>query len=587
MIRIAEIMALSAVLLSFGCGGGSFTQSPQPSQPPQPQTPSGTAITISPATATAGSTDLTLTVTGSNFAAARHDSSLAVWVMNGSNTFLATTFVSSTQLSAVVPAALLVNPVVAEVFVQTGDPMGDVFTTSNSVNFSVTSKNASAASISPTLVTLGPNGTEQFVATMNGKSADATWEVEERATGGSIDPTGFYTVPAHAGTFHVIATIIADPSKSAAATVTAVAAGFSETGSMSKPRSGHTATLLANGKVLIAGGGVSGIDDTSTELFDSATASFLVTGSMKAARFGATATLLADGRVLFTGGLGQAGGGLDQGGFLPILNTVEIYDPATGTFATTGNMVVPRMSHTATLLDDGRVLITGGIDSHGGGGAAVASAELYDPATGTFTSTGGMHTDRAQHTATPLAGGNVLIVGGWNGHRADAADDPPWDPLFTELYKPISHIFDVSSTMSTTRIGHVAVRLANGRILMLGGVPTLQNIHEQPRDPQYAEIYDPVANAFSALAGLTLSQQGYTATLLANGKVLLVGGENLGTAIRTAKLLDAARGTMDVTGELITARMGHTATLLQDGRVLVTGGTDSNGNVVATAELYK
>jgi N-acetylneuraminic acid mutarotase len=181
----------------------------------------------------------------------------------------------------------------------------------------------------------------------------------------------------------------------------------------------------------------------------------------------------------------------------------------------------------------------------------------------------------------------VLIAGGWNGHRADAADDPPWDPLFAELYEPAFHIFDVSSTMSTTRIGHVAVRLANGRVLMLGGVPTLQNIHEQPRDPQYAEIYDPVANSFSALAGLTLSQQGYTATLLANGKVLLVGGENLGTATRIAGLLDVARGTLDVTGELVTARMGHTATLLQDGRVLVTGGTDSNGNVVATAELYK
>jgi len=579
MTRIAEIMALSAVLLTSGCGGGSFTQ---PSQPPQPQTPSGTAITISPASAMAGSPDLTLTVTGSNFAAARHDSSLAVWVMNGSKTFLATTFISSSQLSAVVPAALLLNPVAAEVFVQTGDPMGDVFTTSNLVNFSVTSKTSSVASISPTLVTLGPNRTEQFVAILNGKSADATWEVEEGETGGSINSTGLYTVPAHTGTFHVIATTVADASKSAAATVAVVAAGFSETASMSKPRSGHTATLMANGKVLITGGG-----DSSAELFDSATASFSATGSMNAARFGATATLLADGRVLLAGGRGQAAGGLDAGGFLPILNTAEIYDPSTGIFRTTGNMVVPRITHTATPLDDGRVLITGGIDRHGGGGAAVASAELYDPATGTFTPTGGMHTDRSQHTATLLAGGDVLIAGGWNGHRADAADDPPWDALFAELYEPAFHIFDVSSTMSTTRIGHVAVRLANGRVLMLGGVPTLQNIHEQPRDPQYAEIYDPVANSFSALAGLTLSQQGYTATLLANGKVLLVGGENLGTATRTAGLLDAARGTLDVTGELVTARMGHTATLLQDGRVLVTGGTDSNGNVVATAELYK
>jgi large repetitive protein len=118
-------------------------------------------------------------------------------------------------------------------------------------------------------------------------------------------------------------------------------------------------------------------------------------------------------------------------------------------------------------------------------------------------------------------------------------------------------------------------------------VLSLQNIHEQPRDPQFAEIYDPGTTSVSGLPGLTLSRRGYTATLLANGKVLLVGGENLGTATRTAELLDAASGSLDPTGELVTARTTHTATLLQDGRVLVTGGTDINGNVLATAELYK
>jgi hypothetical protein len=542
---------------------------------PAPGVPS--ISSISPTTATAGSPDLTVTMTGSNFVGASHNIRRAVWGSNGTNTILATTFVSGTQLAAVVPATLLSAVVTAQVFIEYGDLMGDVpLSKSNSVAFTVTVAAAATAAVSPALVTLGPKGTQQFVATIAGNSADATWEVEEGAAGGSITATGLYTVPAHAGTFHVIATFVADPSKNAAATVSAVASGFAETGSMSTPRSGHTATLLENGKVLILGGG-----DTSAELFDPTSGTFTPTGSTTTPRYGATATLLANGKVLLTGGFGPGTSSLTR------LNSAELYDPSTGTFSATGSMADARILHTATLLNDGKVLITGGTRDGGGGGAAIASAELYDPPTGTFSPTGSMNTDRAQHTATLLTNGEVLIAGGWNGHRADAADDPPWDPLFAELFNPSSGKFKYSGSMSSTRIGHTATRLADGKVLLLGGIPNVQNIHSQPPAPRYAEIYDPANDNFSGLDNLTMSRQRYTVTLLRSGEVLLAGGKILDLVVTTTELLNPTTGALSATGGLGTERVGHTATLLNDGRVLITGGTDAKGNALASAELYQ
>jgi hypothetical protein len=344
---------------------------------------------------------------------------------------------------------------------------------------------------------------------------------------------------------------------------------------MGTARSGHLATLLANGKVLIVGG------DASAELFDPASGTFTPTGSMTTLRYGPTATLLASGMVLIAGGFGPS---TSQ---LPRLSSAELYDPQSGSFTATGSMAIGRVMHTATLLSDGRVLIAGGTDASGGGGAATASAELYDPSTGTFTLTGSMITSRANHTATLLASGKVLIVGGWNGHAADSVDDPPWDPLFAELFAPSSGSFTATGSMSTTRSGHSAIRLASGKVLVLAGVPSLQNIHEQPPDPQYAELYDPASSTFSSAGSFTLPRTGYTVTLLTNGMVLIAGGEQAGIAVTWAELLDPATGTLSVTGGLVVARKGHTATRLNDGRVLVTGGTDSSGNALASAELYQ
>jgi hypothetical protein len=198
-----------------------------------------------------------------------------------------------------------------------------------------------------------------------------------------------------------------------------------------------------------------------------------------------------------------------------------------------------------------------------------------------------MLTDRAQHTASLLLNGEVLIAGGWNGHAADAADDPPWDPLFVELFDPSSGSFKSASNMSTTRIRHTATRLAEGKVLLLGGIPALQNIHSQLPAPRDAEIYDPPTQTFSAPDSLAISRQKYTVTLLHTGEVLLAGGKILDVTVSTAELLNPTMGVLTATGALRTARAGHTATLLKDGRVLIVGGTDANGVAVATAELYE
>jgi hypothetical protein len=142
--------------------------------------------------------------------------------------------------------------------------------------------------------------------------------------------------------------------------------------------------------------------------------------------------------------------------------------------------------------------------------------------------------------------------------------------------------------MSTTRIGHAAVRLGDGKVLVLDGIPRIQNLHEQPRDPSYAELCDPVLHAFSSVVGLTISQADCTATLLNSGMVLIAGGaDSTRKPIADVQLLDPSSGALSPTGSLGYGRVGHTATLLRDGRVLITGGTDSTGKALASAEIYQ
>ncbi len=237
-----------------------------------------------------------------------------------------------------------------------------------------------------------------------------------------------------------------------------VAGSFNLTGNMGSPRGGHTATLLMNGKVLVAGGADQDPAGTATagaELYDPDTDAFTQTGSMAVARFRHTATLLQGGRVLIVGGV-------PADSSIPT-STAELYDPTTGIFTATGGMTTAREEHTATLLDDGKVLITGGQSPVTGssGLQLTATAEVYDPSTGSFAPTGSMTEARNSHTATLLMDGTVLIAGGGNNSST------------AELYNPSTGSFTRTGSMEFGRSGHTATAQSQPSgvyvVLVVGG----------------------------------------------------------------------------------------------------------------------
>jgi len=234
---------------------------------------------------------------------------------------------------------------------------------------------------------------------------------------------------------------------------------FTATGSMNRARSSATATLLQNGKVLIAGGGTctagNGCTDPSAELYNPATGVFTFTGNMVTAREHHTATLLHDGTVLMAGGDGNPVGGPT--------NSLERYDPTTGTFLDGGAAGVPRENHTATLLNNGMVLLAGGYA--GAGGGIQASADLYDPATQSITPTGSMNLARESHTATLLSSGMVLLAGGSNVSSANA-----FVVLASaELFDPTTGTFTSTGSLNTARYSALATSLNNGTVLVVDG----------------------------------------------------------------------------------------------------------------------
>jgi hypothetical protein len=347
---------------------------------------------------------------------------------------------------------------------------------------------------------------------------------------------------------------------------------------MHTARSRATATLLKNGKVLIAGGmlarGLTADVYATAELYDPATGKFTQTGSMTAARSYATATLLRGGRVLIAGGWGCSNARSCHN--VPIgdyLASAELYDPATGKFAATGSMTGVRQSAAATLMPDGRVLLAGG-DKW---------AELYDPSSGKFVRAGKPTIQSGHNTVTLLPSGKVLV----------AEDSATYDP-FAQLYDAASGKFTTISLAlpAGTRpaqykgvqirraVPDAATLLKDGRVLLFEG--------------GYLVAYDPATGA-CADAGF-ISPAGEwdyaSATLMADGRVLYEGGafvdpftEEL-SSTNTAVLYDPTGGPSRA-GSTQAARAGQTATLLPDGSVLIAGDEDANGNPLASAELFK
>jgi N-acetylneuraminic acid mutarotase len=235
-----------------------------------------------------------------------------------------------------------------------------------------------------------------------------------------------------------------------------------------------------------------------------------------------------------------------------------------------------RAAHTATLLSDGKVLVTGGGTAGGGQfpaefGEGSTGAEVYDPATGQFTSTGSMAVGRVAHTATLLANGKVLIVGGW------VSSDPT---ATAELYDPAAKTFIATGSMASARAGHTATLLHDGRVLIAGGV---DNPGSLPIGSNTTEIYDPATGSFVSAGSMAVARRLHTATLLPDQKVLVIGGGS-----RLAEIYDPATNSFSPVGLTIQERSGHSATLLQNGHVVVIGGFASIGGFTPqpTAELY-
>ena len=236
------------------------------------------------------------------------------------------------------------------------------------------------------------------------------------------------------------------------------------------------------------------------------------------------------------------------------------------------NMTASRAAHTATLLPDGKVLVTGGFT----GGSSLASTEIFDPATQAFTTASNMSVARSGHSATLLSNGKVLIAGGYNGNYLASA----------ELYDPSTNGFTPVSTMTTARSGHVATLLPNGKVLLAGGVGTGWTFLAN------AELYDPVSNAFTTTGAMLTARESHTATLLNNGKVLITGGHRgrhpAITIYSSAEIYDPAMGAFTAAGDMTRIRHKHEAVLLADGRVLIIGGSDErDGNgAYVSAEIY-
>ncbi len=358
---------------------------------------------------------------------------------------------------------------------------------------------------------------------------------------------------------------------------------FARSGPLKQARKDHTATILGDGKVLVAGGDDGQAVTATGEVFDPASGLFGPVGGLAVPRTFHTATLLKSGSVLIAGGSSGIGSPLSP------LDTVELFIPSKHKFSVgLFLMLVARAMHTATAIDHGKaVLIAGGVNLQGG---VESSAELYDASSGLFIATGNsMQSARYGHTATRLKNGTVLIAGGLdqNNNLLDSAD----------IYDPKTGTFTATGPMTYPRAFHAASILKDGRVVITGGIAANQ---QDPNFNRHAEIYDPATKTFSGafvtIPALTNEPRNFlTASLLQNGKVLLAGGtECCGNpqepasrpyGFESAEVFNPkpafgsktpGQAFAAVPGGMIQPRALHTATLLQDGRVLIVGGEDTD-----------
>jgi hypothetical protein len=326
---------------------------------------------------------------------------------------------------------------------------------------------------------------------------------------------------------------------------------------MAQGRLSHASVKLADGRVLVSGGFNSNGYTASAEIYDPMANTWSATGSMTQARGRHTMSRLPDGKVLVVGG------------YIGINNPptgVELYDPSTGTFSNIGSLT-PRFDHSATTLTDGRILIAGG----NSGNTVLNTALLYDPATGVFSAAGTLPRVHQAHRATRLADGRVLVTGNFSGSNLVS------EMLTADLYNPATNTWSQAGSMKAGRYWHAAGLLQDGRVILAGGQGNNNNYLSS------AEIYTPATNTFALVTSMGTSRGQPSFATLSDGTFLVAGGYSGFASLATSQRYDAATNTWSSAGSMASAHTGAVTEVLDGKDVLVVSGNAGGGNSYSTA----
>jgi hypothetical protein len=342
------------------------------------------------------------------------------------------------------------------------------------------------------------------------------------------------------------------------------------TGSLHTSRDGHTATLLPDGTVLAAGGELNNNALNSAEVYSPSTLSWSAVGNLNVARANASAVLLPAGTAMIMGGC-------ISNCQSATTSSVEVYNAVSRSFTSASTMLTARAYFGVAKLSTGKILVAGGCTTFNANGCAAvtAKAEIYDPSTGKWTSTGSLAVARASFSLTALPNGKVLAAGGETAGTDGLAS--------CELYDPTTGKWSLTGKLNVARGEHQAALLATGNVLIAGGVNT------SGVSTAKSELYNSTTGTWASTGSLATSRVEFGMVILANGNVLVSGGTkvtvNTNTVLASSELYNAGTGVWTVTGKLNNARTGHSSTLLNSGLVLDASGSGSTQDLTS-AELY-
>lgn len=405
-----------------------------------------------------------------------------------------------------------------------------------------------------------------YVIDAGGERHDAALSVEGCAV--DTNPAGPWgREPVRAGASSC--TVVVDWRERGVSYPAVVDPSWETTGEMMVARSEYTASLLSNGRVLVAGGlYASSSYLKSAELYDPSSGVWASTGSMADFRAFHSATLLDAKRVWVAGGyyFTASGGPFGTSYFW---HSAEVYDADSGQWSHAGLMATGRYGHRGVRLQDGRVIVLGGrYDAN-----SLSSAEIYDPVSKKFSSAGDMTTRREEPEALLLPDGRVFIVGGYNRNTN------PTQLSSAEIYDPSNGSFTTAASIAGARAGHRAALLLDGRVLVHGGYNGTSYLGS-------GAIYDPIANQWASISSTT-ARSVFSLTLLGNGKALAVGGFGDSGSLKLAQLYDPVTNGWQDVDSLTHARGYHTATRLLSGDVLVAGGRNAASTYLSSSEIYE